>query len=106
LKYGNKIKDLAKPDNDTAIRKERSFIERKIKESKTELRQLENNMQFFSNASEDSPLVKDVLKNIETHKDALDTWNAKLKKLNILENKINREAEEAVTTEATTSEEE
>jgi len=106
LKYGNKIKDLAKPDNDTAIRKERSFIQRKIKESKTELRQLENNMQFFSNASEDSPLVKDVLKNIETHKDALDTWNAKLKKLNILENKINREAEEAVTTEATTSEEE
>lgn len=100
LKYGNKIKDLAKSDNDSAIRKERTFIQRKISESKNELRQLENNMQFFSNASEDSPLVKDVINNIEKHKEALETWNAKLKKLNIMENQLNREAE------ATSSEEE
>ncbi|MBM1108190.1 DUF349 domain-containing protein [Aurantibacter crassamenti] len=94
LKYGNKIKELANADNDAAISNERTFIRRKISESKTELRQLENNMQFFSNASEDSPLVKNVIKNIETHKEAIETWKAKLKKLNIMENQLIRAAEE------------
>lgn len=106
LKYGNKIKELANADNERAINNERIFIQRKISESKNELRQLENNMQFFSNASEDNPLVKDVLNNIETHKEALETWNAKLKKLNIMENQLNREAEETVETEAASAEEE
>ena len=93
LKYGNKIQQLAKSDDESAISNERTFIQRKISESKSELRQLENNMQFFSNASEDSPLVKDVIKNIETHKEALATWKAKLKKLNIMENRLGKEAE-------------
>ncbi len=106
LKYGNKIKELAKADNESAINNERTFIQRKIAESKKELRQLETNMQFFSNASEDSPLVKDVLKNIESHKEALATWNAKLKKLNIMENKLHREAQQAEETMAASSEEE
>ncbi|MFK7811939.1 MAG: DUF349 domain-containing protein, partial [Maribacter sp.] len=91
LKYGDKIKQLAKSDNDNAIGNERTFIRRKIEESKSEIRQLENNLQFFSNASEDNPLVKDVIKNINRHKEALDSWKAKLKNLNIMENKMNRE---------------
>lgn len=103
LKYGNKIQELAKSDNEAAINNERTFIQRKISESKNELRQLENNMQFFSNASEDNPLVKDVIKNIDTHKEALATWKAKLKNLNIMENKLNKEVDEI---EANSSEEE
>ncbi|MEX0290501.1 MAG: DUF349 domain-containing protein [Flavobacteriaceae bacterium] len=95
LKYGNKISQLAKSDNDRAISSERTFIRRKIDESKNELRQLENNLQFFSNASEDSPLVKEVVNNINRHKEALATWKAKLKKLNIMENTLHREAEAA-----------
>jgi hypothetical protein len=106
LKYGNKIQELAKSDNEAAINKERTFIQRKISESKNELRQLENNMQFFSNASEDSPLVKDVIKNIDTHKEALATWNAKLKKLNIMENRLSKEAEEVDEIKVDSSEEE
>lgn len=94
LKYGNKIQQLSSTDNDNAIYKERLFIRRKIDESKSEIRQLENNLQFFSNASEDNPLVKDVVKNINNHKDALNTWKAKLIKLNILENTRNKEDEE------------
>ncbi|MRI01591.1 DUF349 domain-containing protein [Kriegella sp. EG-1] len=96
LKYGNKIKQLANTENDAAISNERTFIRRKISESKSELRQLENNMQFFSNASEDSPIVQNVIKNIEKHKDAIETWKAKLKKLNIMENQLIRDAEEAI----------
>jgi len=95
MKYGNKIQQLANNDNDYAISNERTFIRRKIDESKNEIRQLENNLQFFSNASEDNPLVKEVIKNIDNHKESLATWKAKLKKLNILENNLIKEAEEA-----------
>lgn len=87
FRYGDKIKQLANSDDERAIRNERTFIRRKIEESNTEIRQLENNLQFFSNASEDNPLVKEVVQNIKRHRDALDTWKAKLKNLNILENK-------------------
>jgi hypothetical protein len=100
LKYGNKIQQLAKADNERAISNERTFIKRKIEESKNEIRQLENNLQFFSNASEDNPMVKDVINHVNKHKESLETWQAKLKKLNIMENSLNKEVE------ASTSEEE
>ncbi len=89
LKYGDKIKQLAKADNnERAISNERAFIRKKIDESKSEIRQLENNLLFFSNASEGSPLVKEVHNNIARHKESLETWKAKLKNLNIMENKL------------------
>ena len=94
LKYGNKIKQLADGDNERAIQNERSFIRKKIEESKSEIRQLENNLQFFSNASEDNPLVQDVIKRVNTHKESLETWMAKLKKLNIMKNSLNKPIEE------------
>ena len=93
MRYGDKMQQLAKGDDDRAINNERTYIRRKIDESKAEIRQLENNLQFFSNASEDNPLVKDVVQNIDKHKEALETWQAKLKKLNILKNNRNKEAE-------------
>lgn len=92
LKYGDKIQQLVKKeDSAKAIGNERFFIRKKIEESNSEIRQLENNLQFFSNASESNPLVKDVIKNIERHKKSLETWKAKLKKLNIMENNLNKE---------------
>ncbi|MFC4219666.1 DUF349 domain-containing protein [Flagellimonas marina] len=94
LKYGNKVQELAKTEDNRAIGNERVFIRRKINDSKSEIRQLENNLQFFSDDSEDNPLVKEVINNINKQKEALQTWKEKLKKLNILENKLNREAEE------------
>ncbi|MUH35877.1 DUF349 domain-containing protein [Zobellia amurskyensis] len=94
LKYGNKIQQLADADNERAIQNERSFIRKKIEESKGEIRQLETNLQFFSNASEDNPLVRDVIKRVESHKETLETWKAKLKKLNIMKNDLNRASEE------------
>lgn len=91
LKYGDKLNQLAHADNDHAIAKERAFIRKKIEESKAEMRQLENNLEFFSNASEDNPMVKEVVKKINKHKAEIDTWKEKLKKLNILTHKINKE---------------
>ncbi len=94
LKYGNKVQELAKTEDEVAIGNERLFIRRKIDESKSEIRQLENNLQFFSDDSEDNPLVKEVINNINKQKESLQTWKEKLKKLNILEHKLNKEAEE------------
>lgn len=103
LKYGNKIQQLANNEDDYAISNERIFLRRKIDESKNEIRQLENNLQFFSNASEDNPLVREVVKNINNHKESLATWMEKLKKLNILENNLMKEAEEAQNEEEDTT---
>ncbi len=94
LKYGNKIQQLAHRDNGRAISNERSFIRKKIDDSKNEIRQLENNLLFFSNASGDSPVVQEVIKKVEHQKEALATWKAKLKKLNIMENNLNRGVDE------------
>ncbi len=95
LKYGNKIQQLADGDNERAIQEERSFIRKKIEETKGEIRQLETNLQYFSNASDDNPLLQDVVKRVDAHKAALDTWKAKLKKLNIMKNSIQRASEES-----------
>ncbi len=95
LKYGNKIQRIKEDDNqERAIQNERSFIRNKIEESKNEIRQLENNLQFFSNSSDDNPIVKDVIKKVNNHKQALNSWLEKLKKLNILQNNLQKEAEE------------
>ncbi len=104
LKYGNKIQQLANTENDRAIANERSFIRKKIDESKNDIRQLENNLQFFSNASEDNPLVQDVIKKVQKQKEALDGWKAKLKKLNIMQHHLEKGEDDEPT--AGTSEEE
>lgn len=94
LKYGNKVQELAKTEDNYAIGNERVFVKRKIDDVKSEIRQLENNLQFFSNDSEDNPLVKEVINKLDKQKEALQTWKEKMKKLNILEHKLNKESEE------------
>jgi len=107
IKYGDKVKQLSSSeDKEKAIYNERVFIRRKITESKDEVRQLENNLQFFSNASEDSPVVRDVINNINKHKDSLEIWKGKLKKLNILENELKKQDTANQEAEAAASEEE
>jgi len=96
LKYGNKIQQLTDNDNqERAIQNERTFIRKKIDESKTEIRQLENNLEFFSNASESNPLVQDVIKRVNQHKESLAAWKAKLKKLNILKNNLQKDVDDS-----------
>jgi hypothetical protein len=92
LMYGNRIADLSEEEDTRAIERERQFVRKKIEELKAEIRQLENNMNFFSEPSEDNPMVKEVLENIERKKRGLETWKAKLKKLNILRNSLKSEA--------------
>lgn len=38
-------------------------------------------MQFFTNVSDDNPLLKEVISNIDKHKESLEIWKAKLKEI-------------------------
>lgn len=81
IKFENKLETLSQPDDTRLLDNEHHFIRKKIDEVRGELNQLENNLQFFSNIDESNPLVKDVLKNIENHKENLAVWEEKFKKL-------------------------
>ena len=81
LKFENKLENLSQPDDTRLLDNEHNFIRKKIDEVKAEINQLENNLLFFSNVDEDNPLVKDVLKNIEKHKENLSVWEEKFKKI-------------------------
>ena len=85
IKYENKLEHLANSENDSLIENEKVFIRRKIEEVKSEIRQLENNLQFI-NADDDNPIVLDVKKNIDGHKKSLEVWKAKLTELRNLNN--------------------
>ncbi|MCD2258705.1 DUF349 domain-containing protein [Psychroserpens luteolus] len=81
IKFENKLENLAQPNDTRLLDNEQNFIRKRISEIKGEINQLENNMQFFSNVDETNPLVKDVIKNIEKHKQGLLVWQEKLKKV-------------------------
>ncbi len=81
VKFESKLENMANPDDTRLLDNEQNFIRKKIGEVQSEITQLENNLQFFSNVDETNPLVKDVLKNIEKHKSELDSWKAKLTKI-------------------------
>ncbi|PWK17700.1 DUF349 domain-containing protein [Xanthomarina spongicola] len=81
IKFENKLEVLNNSDDSRHLDNERSFISKKIKEAKSEINQLENNLQFFTNVDETNPLVKEVIDNIQKHKDNLALWKTKLNKI-------------------------
>lgn len=81
MRFSNRLEELAGSDNTRKIENEKIFIIRKIDEIKSEIFQLENNIQFFANADKNNPLVKEVHKNIERQRDELNLWKEKLKQI-------------------------
>ena len=81
MKYENKIQALNNADDDAKLRNEAYFLTKKVQETKDEIRQLENNLQFFADVNTDNPLVKAVHKNIQNQKDQLEVWMEKLEKI-------------------------
>jgi hypothetical protein len=79
LKYNSKLETLS--SDKRSLDNEHNYIRKKIDEVKSEINQLENNLQFFSNVDDSNPLVKDVHKNIERHKNDLQLWEEKLRKV-------------------------
>jgi dynactin complex subunit len=84
MKFRNRLEQLSEGNDQRAIANEQIFIKRKIDELNHEINQLENNIGFFSNSKGNNPFIKEVQKNIEKHKEELQTWKDKLKKLNTI----------------------
>ncbi|GAA3509300.1 DUF349 domain-containing protein [Aquimarina addita] len=81
IKYENKLNSLSNQKDDGALRNEQNFIRKRIDDAKNEIRQLENNLLFFKHAKDDNPMVVEVKNNIQKHKDNLEIWKTKLKKI-------------------------
>jgi hypothetical protein len=76
---------------------EKIFLMRKIDETQSEILQLENNIQFFtrgkdskkgtgeSELAKQNPMVAEVRRNIEKHKEELGVLREKLKQLRAIE---------------------
>ena len=78
LKFTNLI-DSYLADNDTRkLVSEQQFIRKRQDEINKEIQQLENNLGFFSNATDDNPLVKNVKNQVEKHRKDLAIWNLKM----------------------------
>lgn len=81
IKFDNKLNTLVNSEDDRKLQNEHFFISKKIDETRDEIRQLENNLGFFRHVPDDNPMVKEVHKNIEKHKEQLEVWKAKLSKI-------------------------
>jgi len=84
MRFSNRVEQLAGSDDSRKLDNEKIFLMRKIDEVQGEIFQLENNIQFFSsakNAKKENPMIAEVRKSIERHKEELDTLKQKLKQL-------------------------
>ncbi len=78
MKFKNIVNGYLAQEDYRKLDSEQLFIRRKIDENVREMQQLENNLSFISNATEDNPLVISVRKGIQGFKDDLDIWQLKL----------------------------
>jgi len=81
IKFENKLNTLVSEDDIRKLQNEEFFLAKKVGEAQNEIRQLENNLGFFQHVDKNNPMVKDVHKNIDKHKDQLDVWKSKLSKV-------------------------
>ena len=77
LKFRNIVNGYLANNDRRKLDSERAFIRSKIDESVREIQQLENNLSFISNVSDDNPLVKNVLDSIRKFKEDLEIWRRK-----------------------------
>ncbi|SHG43704.1 DUF349 domain-containing protein [Winogradskyella jejuensis] len=81
IRFESRLEGISGGEDTRQLDNEQNFIRKKIDEVKSEINQLENNLQFFSNVNDDNPLVQEVHKNIAKHKTELSTWKSKLKRV-------------------------
>ncbi len=84
MRFSNRIEQLSDNNDTRKIDNEKIFLQRKIEEVQSEIFQLENNIQFFTNtrnAKKENSIVIEVRKNIEKHKEELNILKQKLKQV-------------------------
>lgn len=78
IKFVNLMNNYLEQKNYRKLDAEQLFIRKKIDETIREIQQLENNIGFISNVTEDNPLVKNVRNHINEYKEKLVLWKTKL----------------------------
>ena len=84
MRFANRMEQLNDANDTRKLENEKMFLTKKIEEVQSEIFQLENNIQFFSNvksAKKENPLVVEVQKNIEKHKESLTVLKEKLQQI-------------------------
>ena len=85
MRFSNRVNQLAGSDDTRKLDNEKIFLMRKIDEVQGEIFQLENNIQFFTskdkNPKKENPMIVEVRKSIEKHKEELSVLKDKLKQL-------------------------
>lgn len=84
MRFNNRIDQLSDANDTRKLDNEKVFLMRKIEEVQSEIFQLENNIQFFTNtrnAKKENSIVLEVRKNIEKHKEELLVLKDKLKQI-------------------------
>lgn len=85
VRFNNRIDDLVEQNDKYKIQQEVLFVQRKIEEIHSNILQLENNIQFISNATEDNPFIKEVRKSIKKYEEESLSWKTKLGHLKNIE---------------------
>lgn len=78
IKFTNIVNGYVETENYKRLDSEAQFIRKKIDETTREIQQLENNLSFITNASEENPMFKSVRERIDGFKDDLIVWRQKL----------------------------
>jgi hypothetical protein len=85
IKFKNMVNGSLDQRNYRKLDSEQLFVRKKMDETFREIQQLENNIGFISNVTRDNPLVKNVMDQIEVHKEKLEIWKSKLDYLRSLD---------------------
>lgn len=85
IKFKNLANGYLEQENYRKLDSEQLFIRKKIDEIEREKQQLDNNLSFISNVTEDNPLVKNVRDNIKKLDAQLTIWKTKLQYLKNLD---------------------
>jgi len=89
VRFKNKVARMSDQGGaEDALRKEESFLRKKLAEKKDELLKYENNMAFFAHAKPDNPLLVNALKNIEVMKKEVEDLTEKIKVLKVSARKL------------------
>lgn len=82
--FESRLDIITNKDNpEDALNNERQFIQRKIKESKSDMIQLENKMGFFTYSDDSNPLKRDLMKRIDEAQAEVDRWKEKRKRVDL-----------------------
>jgi len=85
MKFTNLVGSYLDQKDYRKLDSEQLFVRKKVDETVREIQQLENNIGFISNIKKDNPLVKNVMDQIDGHKEKLEVWKTKLKYLRTLD---------------------